>query len=85
MSRIDALPADQRSVLQLLLKQGKGYDELSDLLGMPERRVRELARDALVELAALGEGQATRRLLPPYDSTATLARLGCGAVSIERA
>jgi len=32
MSRLDALPADQKSVLQLLLRQGKGYDDLSGLL-----------------------------------------------------
>jgi hypothetical protein len=53
MSRIDALPADQRSVLQLLLKQGKGYDDLSGLLHLDTSEVRSRAYDAL---NALGPG-----------------------------
>jgi hypothetical protein len=53
MSRIDALPADQRSVLQLLLRQGKGYDDLSDLLRLDAAEVRTRAYDAL---DALGPG-----------------------------
>ena len=32
MSRIDALPADQGAVLQLLLRQGKDYRQLGELL-----------------------------------------------------
>jgi hypothetical protein len=55
MSRIDALPADQRSVLQLLLKQGKGYDDLSGLLSLPAGEVRSRAYDAL---DAIGPGSA---------------------------
>jgi hypothetical protein len=55
MSRIDALPADQRSVLQLLLKQGKGYDDLSGLLNLHAGEVRSRAYDAL---DALGPGSA---------------------------
>ena len=47
MSRIDALPADQRSVLQLLLRQGKGYDDLSGLLRLDASEVRSRAYDAL--------------------------------------
>jgi hypothetical protein len=53
MSRIDALPADQRSVLQLLLRQGKGYDDLSGLLRLDVGEVRSRAHDAL---DALGPG-----------------------------
>jgi hypothetical protein len=53
MSRIDALPADQRSVLQLLLRQGKGYDDLSELLRLDAAEVRSRAYDAL---DALGPG-----------------------------
>jgi hypothetical protein len=53
MSRLDALPADQRSVLQLLLKQGKGYDDLSGLLHLDAAEVRSRAYDAL---DALGPG-----------------------------
>jgi hypothetical protein len=47
MSRLDALPADQKSVLQLLLRQGKGYDDLSDLLRLEADEVRSRAYDAL--------------------------------------
>jgi hypothetical protein len=53
MSRLDALPADQRSVLQLLLRQGKGYDDLSGLLRLETSEVRSRAHDAL---DALGPG-----------------------------
>jgi hypothetical protein len=47
MSRLDALPADQKSVLQLLLRQGKGYDDLSGLLRLQADEVRSRAYDAL--------------------------------------
>jgi hypothetical protein len=53
MSRIDSLPADQKSVLQLLLRQGKGYDDLSGLLRLDVGEVRSRAHDAL---DALGPG-----------------------------
>jgi hypothetical protein len=53
MSRLDALPADQKSVLQLLLRQGKGYDDLSGLLRLDVDEVRSRAYDAL---DALGPG-----------------------------
>ena len=51
MATFDQLSAEQRAIVELVLQQGKTYDELADMLGMPEARVRELARDALVELA----------------------------------
>jgi hypothetical protein len=53
MATFDQLSDEQRAIVELVLQQGKSYDELSDLLGLPERRVRELARDALVDLAPL--------------------------------
>jgi hypothetical protein len=53
MATFDQLSDEQRAIVELVLQQGKSYDELSDMLGMPEARVRELARDALVELAPL--------------------------------
>ena len=43
MSRLEALPADQKSVLQLLLRQGKGYDDLSGLLRLDASEVRSRA------------------------------------------
>jgi hypothetical protein len=51
MSRIDALPADQGAVLQLLLRQGKDYRQLGELLDLDESEVRRRAHGAL---AALG-------------------------------
>jgi hypothetical protein len=54
MSRIDELPADRRAVLQLLLKQGKSYDDLAALLRIEPHAVRERARDALDRLGPAG-------------------------------
>jgi hypothetical protein len=51
MATFDQLSAEQRAIVELVLQQGKTYQELSGMLGMPEARVRELARGALVELA----------------------------------
>lgn len=47
MSRLEELPADQKATLQLLLRQGKTYDELATLLRLEPRAVRERALDAL--------------------------------------
>jgi hypothetical protein len=47
MSELDALPADQRAVLALLLKQGKTYAELSTLLVIDASAVRARAHAAL--------------------------------------
>jgi Sigma-70, region 4 len=51
MATFDQLPAEQRAILELVVGRGQTYDELSGMLGMPASRVRELARDALAELA----------------------------------
>jgi anti-sigma-K factor RskA/sigma-70-like protein len=51
MATFDQLSPEKRAIVELVLQQGKTYPELSDMLRMPESRVRELARDALVELA----------------------------------
>lgn len=51
VATLDQLSDEQRAIIELVLKQGKTYAELSDVLGLPETRVRELARDALVDLA----------------------------------
>jgi hypothetical protein len=53
MATFDQLPDEQRAIVELVLRQGKSYDELADMLGIPEERVRERARDALVELAPI--------------------------------
>jgi anti-sigma-K factor RskA/sigma-70-like protein len=51
MASYDQLSAQQRAIVDLILKRGQSYDQLADTLGMPETRVRELARDALTSLA----------------------------------
>jgi len=51
MATFDQLPDEQRAIVELVLQQGKSYEELSEMLGIPESRVRERARDALVDLA----------------------------------
>ncbi len=51
MATFDQLSAEQRAIIELVLKQGQSYDELGEMLGMPTSRVRELARDALVRLS----------------------------------
>jgi Sigma-70, region 4 len=69
MATFDQLSDEQRAIVELVLKQGKSYGELSDMLGMSESRVRELARDALVDLApvtARGVEQDWRGQLADY-------------------
>src|SRR5215210_1001364 len=51
MATFDQLSPEKRAIVELVLQQGKTYPELADMLGMPEPRVRERAREALVELA----------------------------------
>jgi hypothetical protein len=51
MTPLAALAPDQRAVLELVLRQGRSYGELSELLGIPEREVRDRAESALLSLA----------------------------------
>ena len=51
MSPLQALAPDQRAILELLLRQGRSYGELSELLGLPEDGVRTRAHAALAALA----------------------------------
>src|SRR5271167_4129876 len=51
MSELDQLPPEQRAVLSLLLRQGKGYDDVASLLRIEPDAVQ--AR-ALAALTALG-------------------------------
>ena len=52
MDPIDSLPPDLNAVLSLLLRQGKSYGEIADMLHIPERSVRERAHAALDAIAA---------------------------------
>ncbi len=56
MATFDQLAAEQRAIIELVLKQGQSYDQLGEMLGMPTSRVRELARDALVRLSPVSAG-----------------------------
>ena len=51
MATFDQLSGEQKAIIELVLQRGKSYDELAGLLAIPETRVRELARDALVSLS----------------------------------
>jgi hypothetical protein len=55
MTPLDTLAPDQRAVLELVLRQGRSYGELSELLGIPERDVRARADAGLRALAGEGE------------------------------
>ena len=43
MATLDSLPADQRAVLQLVLRRGRSYDEIARLLSIDRAAVRERA------------------------------------------
>jgi Anti-sigma-K factor rskA, C-terminal/Sigma-70, region 4 len=86
MATFDQLTEEQRAILELLLRRGQSYADLSGKLDLPEGRVRELARDALVELApvtARGVDSDWRGQLSDYvlgqqagpESTATRGHL----------
>jgi Sigma-70, region 4 len=51
MATFDQLAADQRAIIEIVLRQGKSYEQIGEMLDLPPTRVRELAREALAELA----------------------------------
>src|SRR3954454_14895989 len=51
MATFDQLAADQRAIIEIVLRQDRSYEEIGEMLDLPSARVRELARDALGELA----------------------------------
>ena len=52
MATFDQLPAEQRAILELVIQRRQSYDQLAGMLGMPTARVRQLAREALVDLSS---------------------------------
>jgi sigma-70-like protein len=63
MTPLDTLAPDQRAVLELVLRQGRSYGELSELLGIPERDVRGRADAGLRALAGeAADGVDTGRI-----------------------
>ena len=57
MATFDQLSAEQRAIIELVLKQGQSYEELGEMLGMPTARVRRLARAALVTLSPVSAAE----------------------------
>jgi Anti-sigma-K factor rskA/Sigma-70, region 4 len=51
MATFDQLAADQRAIIEIVLRQDRSYEQIGEMLDLPPARVRELARDALGELA----------------------------------
>jgi Sigma-70, region 4 len=51
MATYDQLSAQQRAIVDLILKRGQSYDQLAETLGMSVSRVRELAQETLSDLA----------------------------------
>ncbi|MBS1870096.1 MAG: sigma-70 region 4 domain-containing protein [Actinobacteria bacterium] len=84
MSGLETLPPDQRAVLQLILVQGRGYDELAATLRLDPAAVRERAHAgarALVPDAPAGDvgGRVVDYLLGQQDDgerIVTFAELG---------
>jgi hypothetical protein len=84
MASLDSLPADQRAVLQLVLQQGRGYDDIARLLAIDRAAVRERALAALDALGPQTRLSPERRglitdyllgQLPPQVSEDTRERL----------
>jgi Sigma-70, region 4 len=84
MGTFDQLSDEQRAIVELVLQQGKSYEELAKMLDIPEPRVRERARDALVELAPVSargveedwRGQLTDYVLGQQDGPEATATRG---------
>ena len=51
MSSLDALAPDQRAVVVLVLQQGRSYEDIADVLGIPVAAVRARAHAGLRALA----------------------------------
>jgi hypothetical protein len=63
MASIDTLPPDQRAVLELVLRRGRSYDEIAQLLSIDRSGVRERALAALDALGPRTRVPAERRAL----------------------
>jgi hypothetical protein len=51
MATFDQLAEDQRAIIEIVLRQDRSYEQIGEMLDLPPARVRELAREALAELA----------------------------------
>jgi hypothetical protein len=63
MATLDNLPADQRAVIQLVLQQGRTYDQIASMLSIDREGVRHRALAALDALGPHTQVSADRRAL----------------------
>src|SRR5437764_1460044 len=63
MASLDSLPPDQRAVLELVLRRGRNYDEIAELLSIDRAGVRERALAALDALGPQTGVPSERRAL----------------------
>jgi hypothetical protein len=76
MASLNTLPADQRAVLELVLRRGRSYDEIAQLLSIDRAGVRERALAALDALGPRTGVAAERRgLITDYLLGALPARV----------
>ena len=67
MASFDSLPPDQRAVLELVLRRGRSYDEIAELLSIDRAGVRERALSALDALGPqTGVAPERRALITDY-------------------
>src|SRR5947209_18263579 len=85
MASLDRLPADQRAVLELVLRRGRTYDQIATLLSLDRAGVRQRALAAFDALGPESEIPAERRgliadyllgQLPPRVAETVRDRLG---------
>jgi hypothetical protein len=85
MTSVESLPADQRAVLELVLRRGRTYDEIAQLLSVDRAGVRQRALSALDALGPDAGVPAERRALitdyllgalPPRVTEQVRERLG---------
>lgn len=76
MASFDDLPPDQRAVLELVLRRGRSYDEIAELLQIDRAGVRERALAALDALGPqTGVPEQRRALITDYLLGALPARV----------
>lgn len=67
MSSLESLPPDQRAVLELVLRRGRSYDEIAQLLSIDRAGVRQRALSALDALGPdAGVAPERRALITDY-------------------
>jgi Sigma-70, region 4 len=55
MSGLQDISAEHRAIVELVLEKGQSYPDIARTLGLPEERVRAMAREASEELRGGGE------------------------------